>query len=102
MYPEELPFLMSQEKRKGPDRNAKGILTLPALQLISLRIYYVGLTLNNIIFTFKNHELEAATTSGIREGFYEVDSNNNGTDQNDDPESAESGRSGGWGRRQCS
>ena len=43
LYPPELRLSMPPENRKGTKRNAKGILSLPALQLIKIHISYVGL-----------------------------------------------------------
>ena len=43
LYPEELCFLIPPENGKGTKRNSKGTPYLPALQLIYIRIPYVGL-----------------------------------------------------------
>ena len=45
-YPAELRFPMPPENGKGTKRNAKGMSSLPALQLIYIRISYLGLRWN--------------------------------------------------------
>ena len=46
LYPVELRFPMPPENWKGTKMNAKGTSSLPALQLIYIRISYVGLNWN--------------------------------------------------------
>ena len=45
-YPEKICFPIPPEKKKRKKRKSKGMSSLPALQLIYIRIYYVGLPLN--------------------------------------------------------